>query len=87
MKIKLLKKIRKRYSIIYYPNGKYFWSGFFDKPVTVLDDRTDKWRWKASDKPKEDARKELYEKLVQWIREDYSHLRKNKITEEKLWWK
>lgn len=41
MKVKLLKKVRKRFSIIYYPKGRKLWSGHYDTPILVLLDNED----------------------------------------------
>ena len=89
MKVKLLKKIRKRYSIAYYPKGVYLYGDFVKGPVTLLEDRNDSWRWKMSDKVKEQAYKQLYDILIRWIEQDYgpSKNKKIKITSEQLWYK
>lgn len=87
MKVKLLKIIRKRYSITHYPNGRYFSGDYVDYPVTVLEDKEDSWRYKISSSPKEEAYKELLERMRVWIEKDYKISRKRKnIKEEKLWW-
>jgi len=89
MKVKLLKKIRKRYSIIHYPNGVYLYGDFVKGPVTLLEDRNDSWRWKMSDKVKQQAYKQLYDILLRWIEQDYGPFKssKTKITSEQLWYK
>ena len=89
MKVKLLKKIRKRYSIVYYPNGTYFDEDFYKGPITVLYDEQNTYRTKISSSYKEQAYRELYTLLINWIDKDYSKYRKrNKnITQEILWYK
>ena len=39
MKTKLLKKIRKRYTIVHYPNGIRLWGKYYDKNIIFLIDR------------------------------------------------
>ena len=89
MKVKLLKKIRKRYSIIYYPNGVYIDNDFYKGPLTVLYDKQNEYRTKISSSHKQQAYKELYSLLIKWIDKDYSKYRKRKknIIEETLWYK
>ena len=89
MKVKLLKKIRKRYSIIYYPNGVYLDNDFYDGPITLLYDTQNYYRTKISNAHKEQAYRELYGMLLRWIEKDYSKYRKRKkkITSEILWYK
>jgi hypothetical protein len=89
MKVKLLKKIRKRYSIIYYPNGVYLDNDFYDGPITVLYDTQNDYRTKISSAHKEQAYGLLYGMLLKWIKKDYSKYRKRKknIIEEILWYK
>lgn len=89
MKVKLLKKIRKRYSIIYYPNGVYLDNDFYDGPITLLYDKQNDYRTKISSAHKEQAYGLLYEMLLKWIEKDYSKYRKRKknIIEEILWYK
>lgn len=89
MKVKLLKKIRKRYSIVYYPNGLYLYEDFFKGPITVLYDNTNEYRTKISCSHKQQAYGELYTLLIKWIDKDYTKYRKRKknITSEILWYK
>jgi len=89
MKVKLLKKIRKRYSINHYPNGIYIYGKFEKGPVTILKDNEDSWRTSWSNNPKEIAYDTFYNILLKWIQKDYGTFRKNKkvIIEEKLWYK
>ena len=88
MKTKLLKKVRKRYSINHYPKGMELWGTFTPGPVTVLQDNNYKMRvrWILGDK--QIALDELMKYLERWILEDYKHTRKSKkekIIVEKLW--
>lgn len=89
MKVKLLKKIRKRYSIVYYPNGFYLYEDFFKGPITVLYDNTNEYRTKVSSSVKWKAYEELYSMLLKWIEKDYGPFKskKKKITSETLWYK
>lgn len=89
MKVKLLKKIRKRYSIVYYPNGVYLYDDFFKGPLTVLYDNENEYRTKISSLDKQKAYKELYTMLLKWIEKDYGPFKskKKKITSETLWYK
>jgi hypothetical protein len=88
MKVKLLKKIRKRYSIVYYPNGVYLYSEFVKGPLTMLTDNGDSWRCKLSSSTKSEAYDQLYKHMLHWIEQDYGKFRskKTKITSEVLWY-
>jgi hypothetical protein len=89
MKVKLLKKIRKRYSIIHYPNGVYLGDRFWEGPITCLRDNTNEWRLQTSFSPKERAYSILYNHMLYWIEKDYGPFksRNRKITSEQLWYK
>ena len=89
MKVRLLKKIRKRYSITHYPNGVYIYGDFFKGPQTILKDSKDSYRWERSTLEKEDAYEKLYKILLSWIEEDYGpSKRKTELqTSEQLWYK
>jgi hypothetical protein len=89
MKVKLLKKIRKRYSITHYPNGCFMWGSFQKGTITLLTDKNDSWRWEGSWIGKEEAYGEMYSKLLKWIQQDYGTFKsaKLKITSEQLWYK
>ena len=90
MKVKLLKKVRKRYTITHYPNGLYLDNYFYNGPQTLLVDNTNDFRMAAaSPLPKEDAYKELYARMLNWIQKDYgpSKSRLRKLTSEQLWYK
>ena len=88
MKVKLLKKIRKRYSITHYPTGVYVHGEYRKGGHTFLTDKEDSWRWESSSKPKEIAYKLLYNTLLEWIRKDYGNLSTKRIvTKETLWHK
>lgn len=52
MKVKLLRKIRKRYDITHYPNGLYLFGSFEQGPITILNDNQDSWRITYSNKDK-----------------------------------
>lgn len=89
MKVKLLKKIRKRYSIVHYPNGTYLDGNYYKEPITILYDEQNPYRTKINNSYKEQAYRELYTVLIKWINKDYSEYRKRKknITQEILWYK
>jgi hypothetical protein len=83
MKTKLLKKVRKRYSINHYPRE-------FEKgPVTILQDNHNQFRgWCVDGSDKQKALDELMDELKKWILTDYKHTRKikkEKTIVEKLW--
>jgi hypothetical protein len=90
MKVKLLKKIRKRYSITHYPNGVFISNEFFKGPITILKDNQNSFRSELSwfFSPQQ-AYKELYPELIRWIEKDYGPFRSktSKITQEKIWYK
>jgi hypothetical protein len=88
MKVKLLKKIRKRYTIAHYPNGRYIYGDWNSYPLTILEDREDSWRYIISTAPKAEAYAELMVRMRNWIEKDYKTSRKRKnIIEEILWYK
>lgn len=89
MKVKLLKKVRERYSITHYPNGVYIYGGFFKGPITMLIDGENKYRWHTSKMVKEEAYEKLYKLLLIWIEDDYgpSKSKTKIITSEELWYK
>ena len=89
MKIKLLKKIRKRYTIIHYPNGIYIGGDLYKGPLTILDDKQNSWRFKTSYLPINIAYQNLYQNMMHWIGQDYGPFNSTtrKITSEKLWYK
>jgi hypothetical protein len=88
MKVKLLKKIRKRYAITHYPNGRYIYGDWVDPPLTILEDKKDRWRYSISKAPKAEAYVELLVRMRKWIERDYKTSRKRKnIIEEKLWYR
>lgn len=88
MKVKLLRKIRKRYTIVHYPNGRYIWGDWYLHPITILEDREDSLRYVVSNCPKEEAYAELMICMRKWIKRDYKTSRKRKnIIQEILWYK
>jgi hypothetical protein len=89
MKTKLLKKVRKRYSITHYPNGVFLWDEFYKGPITVIRDRDSSCRYDISCLPKQVAYDKLYKKLLKWIQQDYGTFksRRIRITSEQLWYK
>ena len=89
MKVKLLKKIRKRYSITHYPNGVFLWGDFYKGPITLLTDSYDDYRYQSSNLEKVEAYQKLYKDLIYWIEKAYGpfNSKKKKITSETLWYK
>lgn len=94
MKTKLLKKIRNRFSIEFYPNGKYIFQRFEERPIIFFEDKGNKWNsfwWYVGVLyTKEEAYGLAYKKLKDTIQKEYSHLRSRKkknINSVSLWWK
>lgn len=95
MKTKLLRKVRKRYSIVYYPNGFKTHMDTIYSECVVLNDSKCSFNarmtvFQMTRFTKEEAFSILRIKLIKWIRNDYDHLgiRKNKLRKikEKLWY-
>ena len=90
MKTKLLKKVRKRYSINHYPKGVYLCGRFLKGPVTILQDNHNQFKfWNIVGGDKQKALDELMDELKKWILTDYKHTRKikkEKTIVEKLWY-
>ena len=89
MKVKLLKKVRKRYTITHYPNGTFLWGDFYKGPITILTDKDDSWRFDIESDEKAQAYDKLYSELLKWIQKDYGNFKsaKHRITSEQLWYK
>lgn len=89
MKVKLLKKVRKRYSITHYPNGVYISDHFFKGPVTIVRDNNNDYRLEISVLEKPVAYYKLYDIILDWIQQDYGRFRSktHRITSEQLWYK
>ncbi len=88
MKVKLLKIVRKRYSITHYPDGVYCGDYWVAGPVTYLQDRNNGFRVKSSHSEKELAYKTLYDIMRGWIEQDYKTSRKKRnVRIETLWYK
>lgn len=88
MKVKLLKQIRKRYTITHYPDGVY-WGNYWEKgPFTILYDKDKSYRYKVSHESKEFAFDYFRKMMMEWIEADYKTSRKRKYVKvEKLWYK
>lgn len=88
MKVKLLKKIRKRYSMIHYPDGVYMFDDFQKGPLTILKDNRNDWRFKSSFMPKEKAYNYLHGFLMYWIEKDYGPFKskRKQYPSEVLWY-
>lgn len=93
MKIKLLKKVRKRYVIQYYPKEINFLNETFRGQCMVFFDNNDNYRLSGVEictpdkyqnyfhkhKPtKEEAKAYLIEYLMEYIRKDYRYAKKRK---------
>jgi len=89
MKAKLLKKIRKRFSIEHYPEGLYILKQFYKGPVTSLIDSENCYYTDYSFREKQEAFNELYTKLQNMIQSDYGTFRsaRKKPVTEVLWHK
>jgi hypothetical protein len=88
MKVKLLKQIRKRYTITHYPDGVYWGDNWHQGPYTVLYDNNKNWRYFTSHEPKDIAFKKFKGIMMEWIESDYKTSRKRKYVKvEKLWYK
>lgn len=91
MKVKLLKKIRKRYIIKYWPNGVFLSGDFYEGPILRLEDTNSMFREcnirLSSNVSKEQAYDLLYEKLLTWIQQEYGTFRSRRvnIVSETLW--
>lgn len=95
MKTKLLRKVRKRYSIEYFPLGLEMFQEFVEGPVMILYDYglgRGPITCDLRKKNKEEAYNYLYGFLTEWIAYDYKEFgtRRNKKLKEskiKLWYK
>lgn len=88
MKTKLLKKIRKRYTITHYPDGVYWKKQFIKGPYTVLWDNDDVYRYEITCETKDNAYNLLYLKMKRWIELDYGPYKRQRNRKvEKLWYK
>jgi len=93
MKTKLLKEVRKRYSITHYPQGLRRWGDTVKGPITILKDKKRYLDLEGlSTKIKEKAYDDLYKILITWIKRDYKHTKKKSKQKdtfpyENLWYK
>lgn len=94
MKTKLLKKVRKRFSIQYYPYGGVFYGTVCDEPCMGLVENDGSVhhliRLTTQIINRSDAYTVLYEKLVSIIRANYRRYgtrRNSKMISVKLWYK
>ena len=90
MKVKLLKKIRKRYSITHYPEGLYIDDQFFKGPVTMLEDAGYYNAYEFSEK--QVAFDTLYELMLRRIQKEFGTFRSNRRKKQQpisevLWYK
>ena len=89
MKVKLLKKVRKRYVITYYPKGVALYDNWHEGPLMVLKDTNNSWRTIAWEHDtKEELFNHAFERLKIWITRDYKkdYKRNKKVISEKLWY-
>jgi hypothetical protein len=85
MKVKLLKKIRKRYSITYYPTGVEN-NGWIKGPLCVLSDHNNLFQYRYIFGEKSISYKHSWDLMREWIRKDYKTEKKRRTyTSEKLW--
>ncbi len=97
MKTKLLKKVRKRYQITYYPKQITLWDKTFKGESMLIEDKHERYSLRGveicpPDKyqkfldfhqpTKEDAKNFLLGVLMKWIKEDYKHTKKRKIEQK-----
>lgn len=92
MKVKLLKKVRKRYEIVKVTkvsSSTEMWNDFYRDcekdmglPFFILQDARDSWRTRCyKDQSK------AYEILAKWIRSDYKYsIKKDETKEEVVWY-
>lgn len=100
MKTKLLKKIRQRYVITYYPREIKLYSSIFRGQCMTMWDKKEEYRFvgieigetrtfvhfQQSALTKEEAKKILLKRMIDWIRTDYSHTYKKKKQNVELIW-
>lgn len=101
MKTKLLKKVRKRYTITYYPKQISLYGEVFKGECMVLRDTVNDYRcveicnpenfqkWFSHRSPtKEDAKEYLLNQLLYWIKKDYKEYRIRKPNQnvEIIWY-
>ena len=95
MKVKLLKKIRKRYKIVYYQKQINVYRETFKGQCMILRDTNNDYRsvigveiclptnsqkfWDYVQPTKEEAKAFLMAKLVKWIANDYKKYRTRKV--------
>lgn len=101
MKIKLLKKVRRRYKIVYYPTGTYIFGNYIDKELMLLFDNKEErcavgvlitptegpTHLFSVQKSKQEAKDFLMKRLLDWIKIDYDHTKQRKQTSELIWYK
>ena len=83
MRTKLLKKIRKRYRITYYPKEIYLFNEKWKGPIWLLEDAHNSWRSHLIGNENQDPENALLDKLQDWIKKDYFYARKRK-TQQKV---
>jgi len=91
MKTKLLKKVRQRYQVLFFPKYFKYYDTYYSGDCMVLVDNRNSWRTliiqlKQSDTTKEQAEQELLKKLKGWIRVDYGSKKKSSVG-ERIWYK
>ena len=80
MKVRLLKKVRKRYEIVYHPHGTILYDRFWDGPIWTLEDSHNSWRTMLASLNLNDnltPEEYLFQRLLEWIRRDYKYTRKS----------
>lgn len=101
MKTKLLKKVRNRYKIVYYPKGTMIFWSYINKPLMMLYDEKENHgaigfiitpdesysHSLFTTRPTmEESKKCLLDYLSRWIKDDYHYTRKRKIKSELIWY-
>jgi len=89
MKTKLLKKIRKRFEIVYYPRGSvtnFLGKRYENSPSVVLKEGGDIIsRYTIGKWTLESATQKAKQEIIDWCRKNYPSKRYLKRTEIKLW--
>lgn len=99
MKTKLLKKVRKRYVVTYYPREIKLFDSIYRGQCMVLWDRKEDHRltgveigikydnfFELRAATKEEARRILMDKIISWVKRDYPYAYKRKKQNVELIW-
>ena len=86
MRTKLLKTVRKRYSITYHPNGGFVWGEWCPEAYFLLVDHYDSWSTRqeyVGKRSVEEVYNEIYDRLVRRILYTYKKHGKRRIQKAK----